>query len=483
MRSAAILVSMKKVLLRLVILTGLLSGFSCSSLPETPEAKALSALAPKVIFLCDFAIHFQPAPVLQSSWKALEDPSLDTHNLIQLLKSPNSKIRSLAVFALNRKNDPRVLPEIAELRSDRTPSYACPMPVAQPLPPDKPETWPQESRTVGDLATEVVGRYLYESGYTNFSGYWKDHKDRNYSLSWFALRLRGVWGCRGPNRSSIEMLRREIAHLPAPDRQWTVLWLGTLPDPNDVVRPYTPSELVQNAAEVNHEAMLRLLNGQIQSTDPDLRVRQDPVYSESLQVLQTFVLKHGPQLLAETDHDFLMQEKFSHSVWYQIGAAQLDRKSAASILHAAFKRFDGKWDDYNRAVLVMALWNLEGPRETRFILDWFYNASMGAGLYATPRHQFLRNAEEQEDAKPLIAALIRDARFEALEWNSLDDLVWRIRRWIGQDFVGLDVENRAKSDDLAVRNDVLSEYRRRIRSTIPLWLPSEPSHISPSQQY
>lgn len=473
---------MKKVLLRYVILACLLSGFPCSSLPETPEAKALSALVPKVIFLCDFAIHFQTSPILKSSWKVLQDPALDTHNLIQLLKSPNPKIRSLAIFALNHKNDPRVLPEIAELRSDRTPSYTCPYPVAQPLPPDKPETWPQISHTVGDLATEVVGQYLYESGYADFNEYWKDHKDRNYSLSWFALRLRGFWGSRDPDRSSVDILRREVTHLPSPDRQWTVLWLGTLPNPNDVVRPYTSNELIQNAAELGHEAMLRLLNGQIQSTDPDLRARRDPPYSESLQVLQTFVLKHSPQLLDQTDHDFLIQEKFSRSVWYPIGAAQLDRKNAASILHTAFKRFDGEWDDYNRAVLAMALWNLEGDRETGFILDWFYNASMGAGLYATPRHQFLRDAEEQENGKPLVAALIRDPRFDTLEWNSLDDLVWMIRRWTGRDFVGLDVENRAKSDDLVVRSDALTEYRRRVRSTIPLWLRSEPSHISLSQQ-
>ena len=246
-----------------------------------------------------------------------------------------------------------------------------------------------------------------------------------------------------------------------------------MPNPNDVVRPYTPFELVRNASELGHEAMIGLLNGQIKSADPDLRARQDFVYSESLQALQTFVLKGSSQLLAETDRGFLLQEKFSRFVRYPIAAAQLDRKSAASILHAAFQRFDGHLDDYNRAVLAMALWNLEGQRETRFILDWFYNASMGAGLYATPRHVFLRDAEEQEKAKSLIAALIRDPRFDSLEWNSLDDLVWMIRRWTRRDFVSSDVENQVKADDVAVRDAGLAEYRRRIRATIPLWLPAK----------
>ena len=466
---------MKKVLFGLTFIS-LLSSFSCS--PVTPEAQALSALAPKVVFLCDFATYFHPSAQSQSAWKALADPSLERGNLIQLLKSPDPKIRSLAVFALDRKNEPSVLPAIALLQSDTSTSYSCPAPYAGPLPPDRPDTWPQESRTVGDLAREVVSRYLQESGYTSFSDYWKDHQHRSYSVSWFAMRLRHVWGPSDPDRAGIDGLRREITRLPAPDRQWTILWLGTLPSPNDVARPYTPDQLVSTASELSHEAMLQLLNGQIQSVDPDLRVRKDSIYSLSLQALQTFVLKHSPQLLAVTDRDFLIQERFGHSVWYAVGAAQLDRSKASSILHAAFQRLNGRMDDYNRAVLVMALWNLEGHRETPFIIDWFYNASMGYGLYATPRHSFLRDAEEQENAKSLVAVLIRDPRFDHLEWNSLDDLVWMIRRWIGRDFVGIALENRQKSDDPKVHDDALKKYRRLIRSTIPLWLPSQPDGIS-----
>ena len=446
-------------------------------MPETPEAKSLSALAPKLYFLCDFAINLQPSPEAVSSWKALQDPALDTGNLIRLLKSPDPKIRSLAIFALDRKNDPYVLAKIADLLTDNAPAYACPMPYAGHLPQDRPWTWPQQPGTVGGLAGEVVNRYLSESGYANFSDYWRYHKDRSYSVSWFALRLRRIRSFDRLNHPSMEVLRREISQLPSPDREWTVLWLGTLPNPNSVVRPYAEDEQSRNAAELGHDSMLQLLDGHIQSTDPDLRSRQDPVYSESLQALQTFVLRHSPQLLAETDRDFLLQEKFRRFPWYSIGAAQLDRKNASKILHAAYERFDRTWDDYNRAVLVLALWNLQGQRETGFILNWFYTASMGAGLYATPRHQFLTDAEGQEDAKPLIAALIRDPRFDTLEWNSLDDLVRMIARWTGQHSVGSYPESQTRSEDSAVRDNALAEYRRRIRSSIPLWLAQEPTHV------
>jgi hypothetical protein len=470
---------MKTVLLRCAILICTVSNFSWFSLAETPEAQTLSALAPKVHFLCGFAMIFQPSPESVSSWKALQSPSLDTGNLILLLKSADPKIRSLAIFALDQKNDPTLLPEIARLQSDPTPSYPCPMPVDQLLPADKPETWPQEPRTVGGFATEVISQYLSEAGYGSFADYWKDYKDRNYSLSWLALRLRRVWSFDHLNHPSMEVLRHDVNQLPSPDRQWTVLWLGTLPNPNTVIRPYSEDEQVRATTELGHGAMLRLLDGHIQSTDPDLRSRQDPVYSESLQALQTFVLKHSAVLLAQTDRDFLLQEKFSHFVWYPIGASRLDRKKAAGILHAAYDRSNGKWDGFNRAVLVLELWNVAGQRETSFILDWFYDPSSGPGLFGNPRDRLLTEAEGQKNAKPLVAAIIRDPRFDTLDWNSLNEFVWVIRRWIGRDFFGYNLEGQARSEDHRVREDALAESRRRIRATIPLWLRSTPRATQP----
>lgn len=252
--------------MKIVLLSGaacifILSGVFCASQPGTPEAELLSRLVPKVVFLCDFATEFQPTPQMRSSWKALADPSLKTENLARLLKSPDPKVRSLAIFALDHKYDPRTLPRIAELQSDQAPSYPCPMPVQQMLPPDKPETWPTEPRTVSALATEVVNRYIGEAGYTNFNDYWKDHQNRSYSASWFVLSLRRVWGPRDLDRSGIEALRGDVAHLPLPDRQWTSLWLGTLPSPNHVVRPYSEQEMIRAATELGHDALLQLLDG------------------------------------------------------------------------------------------------------------------------------------------------------------------------------------------------------------------------------
>ena len=71
--SGAILVSMKKVLLRYAILICVLSNFSRYSLAETPEAKTLLALAPRVYFLCDFAMwYFRAARPLEPPWVRAE---------------------------------------------------------------------------------------------------------------------------------------------------------------------------------------------------------------------------------------------------------------------------------------------------------------------------------------------------------------------------------------------------------------------------
>jgi len=130
--------------------------------------------------------------------------------------------------------------------------------------------------------------------------------------------------------------------------------------------------------------MIGLLNGQIKSADPDLRARQDSFIRESLQALQTFVLKASSQLWADTDCWVSSTRKIQPLCLVSHRCCPTRRKSAASILHAAFQRFDGHFDDYNRAVLAMALWNLEGQRETRFILDWFYNARRWAPDYTLP---------------------------------------------------------------------------------------------------
>lgn len=363
-------------LLLMLVCTALLPS-SCPA--ETREAKELSALEPKVVYLCEGS-RFEASGEMRSYWRALTDPSLETVNLVALLKSPDPKIRSLAIFALDRRYDPRLLAEIAPLQSDQTPSYRCPMLADQRLPPDKPESWPSQPQTVGDLAGEVVHRYLEVSGDQSFSNYWARYKGRDYSAVWFILELRRAWDPFDQADSGIDAIRREVALVPSPDRQWTILCLGTLSSPNRVTYPYSEDEVLRTAAELAHDRLIQLIEGRIRSTDPAFAPPQDSSsynpYWERLQAMQIFVLSHAKTLLRSSDADVLLQFprsdamnknswELSYGEWWPIAAAGVKPERSTEILDEAQKR----WPE--SANIPLARWRIQGPPSLPDVLDWF----------------------------------------------------------------------------------------------------------------
>ncbi len=346
---------------------------------ETREAKELSALAPKVVFLCDYA-RFEATAEMRSYLAELSDRSLDSANLVGLLKSPDPKIRSLAIFALGRKTDPHLLAEIAPLQSDRSPSYRCPLPVDY-HPVNKPESWPSAPETVGDVAREVVLPYLKVSGYTNFSDYWAHYGERDSSVAWFVLELGRAWDVFDLARPEIEAVRGQIAQLPAPDKQWTILCLGTMSSPNNVSYPYSEDDLLHAASELSHDALMGLLQGRIQSADPALAAPRTQAHYEPywgwLQAMQTFVLLHARDLLQPSDADLLLhlaspenEAKNSGGSGYRwmIAAASLRPKSSTAILDEAEKRWPESPD------VPLGRWRIQGQASLPSVLRWFYQS-------------------------------------------------------------------------------------------------------------
>jgi hypothetical protein len=326
---------------------------------------------------------------MRSYWTALSDPSLNTANLVALLKNPDPKIRSLAIYALDRKGDPHLLANIAQLQSDHTASYRCPIPVDW-HPPDKPESWPSQPGTVGDLAGEVIRRYLEVSGYTNFSDYWERYKGRGYSAGWFILKLRRAWDPFEPAHPGLDAIRSEIALLPAPDRQWTVLCLGTISSPNRVVYPYSESEVLRAGEELGHDALIHLLDGQIRSSDPAFAAPKESThydpYWEWSQAMQTFVLLHARNLLSSPDADLLLQHaaperevknsrESTYREWWPIAAASLEPESSTAILDEAEKRWP------QSANIPLARWRIQGRSSLANVLLWFYQPRWGPNGY------------------------------------------------------------------------------------------------------
>ncbi len=400
-----------------LVCSALLPTSSCSA--ETPEAKELSALEPKVVYLCEYA-HSDATQEMRSFWRALSDPSLNTLNLVALLKSPDPKIRSLAIFALGHKYDPRLLAEIAPLQSDHAPSYRCPIPVDW-HPPGKPETWPSQPMTVGDLAGEVVHRYLEVSGDKSFSEYWAKYKDRSYSAAWFILELRRAWDPFDPAHSGIDEIRSEIAHMPSPDRQWTVLCLGTLSNPNRVTYPYSEDDLLLASAELGHDRLIQLTEGQIQSTDPAFAAPKDPSsyrpYWERLQAMQIFVLSHAKVLLRSSDADGLLQfrhpsgteenfRELSYGEWWPIAAASVRPERSTEILDKAEKR----WSE--SANIPLSRWRIQGPASLPSILRWFYQPRWKTYGYGPQEALALamEHARPNRSYQPLVKSILASDR-------------------------------------------------------------------------
>src|SRR5271170_2512329 len=408
-----------------------------SDLSETREAKTLAALEPKVVFLCEYA-RLEATPEMRSYVAELSDPSLDSANLVALLKAPDPKMRSLAVFALGRKNDPHLLAEIAPLQSDRSPSYRCPLPVDY-YPPNEPESWPSVPETVGDVAREVIHPYLEVSGYTNFSDYWAHYGERKYSVAWFALDLGRAWDVFDLARPELEAIRSQVAQLPAPDRQWTILCLGTISSPNNVTYPYSEDDLLHAASELDHDALIGLLDGRIQSSDPALAARTNPAHYEPywgwLQAMQNFVLLHARDLLQSSDADLLLhlaspesEAKNSAGSGYRwlIAAASLRPKSSTPILDEAEKRWPESPD------VPLARWQVQGPASLPSVLRWFYQSPSGKNRTYGPQESLalaIERARPNRSYEALVRAILTSDRRLSIDGAAMYRFASLARDW------------------------------------------------------
>ena len=211
-----------------------------------------------------------------------------------------------------------------------------------------------------------------------------------------------------------------------------------------------------------------------------------------------FVLRHSDQLLLPEDAAILLlrQEEAFELVpqasvdpfvtpWWAIGAAQLDHHHAAQILHGAMAHFQGKYQGYDRATIAVALWTLAGSSEIPYILDWFYSEPPCCGT--TPRDAFLSSVATAPHGRQMLSALIRDARFDTLDWSSLDQLAFILDGWTDPPVIGVhrsdarfpDIPDRFASSreelerkypkETAELLGVLANWRARIRASLPAW--------------
>jgi hypothetical protein len=156
------------------------------------------------------------------------------------------------------------------------------------------------------------------------------------------------------------------------------------------------------------------------------------------------------------------------SAWWAIAAAQLNRPSASSILASAYERFQDRYQGSQRLDLMEAMWRHTGDTETA--VDWFYRE------LAHPTSQEAYYLERVlntpgRSASAFARTMIADARFDELNWKSLEVLAKAMNVEVEPtSFAMIDFYYsglaRARADypkETAALLDTLARWRERLR--------------------
>ncbi|MFN3153684.1 HEAT repeat domain-containing protein [Bremerella sp.] len=388
--------------------------------------------------------------VHQRVLEKVTDVAYTKETLLKLLKHEDAKVRTLAAVALFDREDPSVLPALVELCDDDAATFPAYMAFAYAsfdLPKKDPPTVDQ---TVANVAAKMVAFYMGRAGYQygvkhktqpGFAEYWEARQDRSHCASWFAVKLARASQSRFPVRETriplIKEIHQQIGQLPPDERAWNLLWLS---GENGRQWLVSDEELVEICQALGPEKLLRMLENNIPSDDPDLQPQ--PKSNSYYQLMQMFVLRHADQLLRPEDADALLacerwqRDYLKHGIsdplinpWWAIGAAHLQPKDASRVLHSAMQRFQGEFDSRHQAAIAIALWQLCGVAEKDFIVDWFYEVAPDRGAFPHCRGQFIVAMQQETNGREIVTQIIQDKRLDRLDWQSLDRLVHAVNAW------------------------------------------------------
>jgi len=456
-----------------------------------------------------FQIPPQWGTVHRQCLESLAAAKLPERDLLNLLAHKDPKVRTLALVDLFARGEPKHLPHIYKLVNDKAATFPEPEPdlradfrmkfdpVKDPI-----KVRPQ---TVGDVATVAIGAYLKAAGIqiplvknkpdvSAFEKYWAARKERTGCLSWFVLRLERATQLmspvRAPRLALIQGLRQDIDLLPEADRAWTLLALAGGAREEHLRHLARPEELVKLGQRLGPAKLLDLLAGKKISDDPDLAL---PLARWHYWTMQTFVLQHATAFFDKDGSDKLLAIRRANpegvsSPWWHIAAAELRPDRAMTILSAAMKEGNDKYQSRQRAELAAAAWRLAGTAQSKFVRDWFYTEPADPGH--EPHHVLLESVfkDRPKENRSLLAELVKDPRFEQTDWHTLRHLIEGLNRWTKEPILTpeemrdlqhptgsyhfvLDLPgHRAKHPQETARVlKTLADWRQRVRDSVPQW--------------
>ncbi|MDA1314161.1 MAG: hypothetical protein O2968_12550 [Acidobacteria bacterium] len=357
-----------------------------------------------------------------------------TAEVSPLLRHDDPKVRTLAMAWLFANDGQAALPLLVELIDDPAETFPAPLLTsAMYLPGQERPSPPLQDQTVGGVARAMLAFYMKRAGYyygvegrgenPGFAEYWDRRGNRDHCLSWFAVQLdrstHGVSPLRQQSRSGVFVVRREIDRLPPIERE--VALLGLFGDKNELRELVTEQDLVFAGRRLGAERLLTLLRGEPLTDDTDL-----PHFSDGI---RSFVLSNAPELLRSADGAWLLQRgrETRQTDWF-LAAAEVQPEAASVVLREAFKTADFLWDERTRT--ATALWRLASEGNEDYLIDWFFRDSepkMGHAPYRAGFVDFLAERFTAAD-RSLLARLVRDTRFEQLDWGTLESLINGLNR-------------------------------------------------------
>ncbi len=407
--------------------------------------------------------------------------------LAALLTNPDPKVRTLALGALFQREDGRDLPLIASLINDSAQTFpdvhddmsqgGGPTPIAALMNP----------QTVGKVAQTMLSFWMdssegfHENTVTSddFAKYWKKYAGRDYSASWFAVRMKRATRETDPiqseYRADIDRVIANMRALPAPDGLWIQLYV-LAPD-NQFTSGLVPDEaLIAVAGKIGPDALMRFLQRQPVCADPDLRLdKNDRLFVG----IGDFILEHADKLLRPEDCDallacqYVMRDSGGVNPAWAIGAALVQPERAGEILHNALKHETRSYET-SAGELAGALWRIRGSAELDFLVNWFYTVLPTA---SEPMHQpvaFLWGVEKaaRPDTKQLMTALVKDPRFDRTDWDTLVEILKIVNNGRATPLVAERDIYDAQPNGLADVHRVYPDWRNRLRREYGL--PEEP---------
>lgn len=426
------------------------TGQTGTTISASATTSDFHRLAPMLTYFCIDDVLYDRAGTTSRYTDSAGDAAIlmqiqsnkySTDNLMALLKDRDARVRTLAIAALYAREDTSALPAIAALADDKAQTYPEPQRLAMTMKLSKSgqqQRVPTISKTVGQVASQVIGFYMERAGYyygikgsaeePGFAQYWQAHKDKKYCASWFAVKLDRASTGRSPvdaaRRPQGDLVKQSLERVPAPDRHWILLWLASNSGFDLLANR---ADLVKAMRAIGPDNLMLMLQCKIPTNDPDLKPRQSnnyPYKAMQLAVLKEAqaVLKPGQveALLAcdKWERDYIKARRSDPliSPWWAIAAAHLAPDRASTLLRGEFDRLTEDFYGDQKADLAFALFSLGGSKEQEFLVNTFYDPTSLSikGQYSHFRPAWLQQINKSEASTKLLKALVLDKRFANL---------------------------------------------------------------------